>query len=571
MTQTLLKIENLSVHYCSDSKRIRAVDDVSLVLRQGESLGIIGESGSGKTTTVMAVMGLLDKSTEVYGRIYYRDAELLQLSETERNAYRWNKIALVFQNSLDVLNPVLTVREQIMECLREHTELGKKAAGEKTGFLLEMVGLDACRQYDYPHQLSGGMRQRVLLAMALSCNPDILLVDEPTNALDAVTKHEIADLLLQLHQEQNFGLIVISHEIGMVTRLTSRLAVMYQGRIVEEGPTESVMKYPIHPYTRGFLNASPEVNPLRDLWGIPSEEEEAAGSGCPFYPRCNQHLEVCAAKKPLLQPVGSEHQVACNRGGIVPVLQGSGIFKTYKVQGRRISACVDCAITIRSGEIAVLIGQSGSGKTTLASILCGVLDADTGEIVFQGEKVKHNSATCKKYGIQIMFQDPYSSINEQFTVEEAVREPLDILRESICTKSRKEVVVNALRKVQLPWTDSFLMRKCHTLSGGQRQRVSLARALVMEPALLIADEISSMLDPSTQANILRLLKGLQNRSGFAMLYITHDLAVAQKIADTVYVMHQGRIVEHGDARTVFLNPVEDYTKQLMRIGRVGKS
>ncbi|MEN6412745.1 MAG: ABC transporter ATP-binding protein [Veillonellales bacterium] len=570
MTPILLKIENLTVRYAAGSFAVTAVDDVSLILKQGESLGIIGESGSGKTTTALAVLGLLGRETGVCGQVYYRSTELLQLPEPERNRYRWGKIALVFQNSLDVLNPVLTVREQILECLREHTILGNREAKEKVGSLLAMVGLDPDRQYDYPHQLSGGMRQRVLLAMALSCEPDVLLVDEPTNALDAVAKQEIAALLRQLHCEQKFGMIVISHEIGLVAGLTSRLAVMYKGRIVEEGPTEKIMEHPLHTYTRGLLNASPEINPFRDLWGIPGEEKETEGGGCPFYPRCSQCLAVCESQKPLLQPAEPGHLVACNRGGIVTVLKGSGICKTYKLQGKEIPACDECAIEIRSGEIAALIGQSGSGKTTLASILCGVLDADAGEVLFQGDKVKHNGATCRKNGMQIVFQDPYSSLNEQFTVEAAVREPLDILRDPASAAERQEAVRKALIQVQLPMRDDFLRRKCYTLSGGQRQRVSLARALVMEPVLLIADEISSMLDPSTQANILRLLKGLQNRSGFAMLYITHDLAVAQKIADTVYVMYQGRIVEHGDAQTVFFKPAQEYTKQLLGVGQAGE-
>lgn len=569
MGQALLQVENLTVNYTMGDHSVTALDDISFVVEKGGSLGIIGESGSGKTTTAMALMGLLGKSAIVNGSISYCDKNLQELSEQVRNRYRWRNMAIVFQNSLDVLNPVLTIYEQIYECLRKHTELQKEEAGKQIDKLLQTVGLDNCWQEYYPHQLSGGIRQRVLLAMALSCNPDVLIVDEPTNALDAVTKHEIIELLSELHKEKNFGLIVISHEIKTVAKLTSRLVVLYKGRIVEEGITKDILSNPVHNYTRGLLNSSPDMNPYRDLWGIPAEDApNTTNSGCPFYTRCNQHIAICTMNKPTLEYVSLERRVACHRKGIVTIIRGIGINKSYEFKGMPRKVCDNCGLEIRSGEVIALIGQSGSGKTTLASILAGILAADNGEVVFRDEKVIRNSATRKKNGIQIVFQDPYSSINEHLTVEQVVREPLDILREesSLANKTRK--VIMALHTVQLPGEKSFLERRCHTLSGGQRQRVALARALVMEPTLLIADEISSMLDPSTQANILRLLKELQNSQGFAMLYITHDLAVAQKIADKVYVMQQGRIVEKGNALDVFMNPTQSYTKKLVEEGLV---
>jgi peptide/nickel transport system ATP-binding protein len=562
MGATALRLTNFSVCYEDGVHQVQALDDVSLTLEQGGSLGIIGESGSGKTTLALAVMGLLAKTAVSGGDIFYEGRELRTLPERERYRYRWRKIALVFQNSLDVLNPVLTIDAQIAECLRRHTDLSGAATREKVRRLLEAVSLDPGWARYYPHQLSGGMRQRVLIAMALACDPRVLIVDEPTNALDAPAKSEIIKLLARLHQEKGFGLLVISHELSVISNLATRLAVIYQGRIMEEGLTRDILTNPLHPYTRGLINAAPDFHPFRDLWGIPDGPEPRATEGCVFYPRCNQHLKQCAWVRPTPKYVALERKVACNRGGIVTLLKGTNLSKTFRFQGNSVKACDDCTLEIRSGEVIALIGESGSGKTTLASILAGILAPDAGAAQFGEETVAGNNFTRRRGGIQIVFQDPFSAINEQFTVEDAVREPLD-LEKRLCLPERKGRVRQALAELQLPADETFLTRRCYALSGGQRQRVALARALVMEPSVLIADEISSMLDPSTQANILRLLKGIQNRSGFAMLYITHDMAVARKIADRVYVMRRGQIIEDGPAAIIFRNPAEAYTQKLL--------
>ena len=562
MEHSIIRVENLSVCYHSEKSRTRAVNKVSFNLDKGSSLGIIGESGSGKTSIALAMMGLLKKAATVEGQVYYEDKDLNSLAEKERNLYRWGKIAIVFQNSLDVLNPVLTVHEQILECLSRHTALTGQTADEKVVQLLELVGLKAGWNTYYPHQLSGGMRQRVLLAMALSCDPEVLIVDEPTTALDAMAKDEIVRLLVKLHREKKFALLVISHEMQIISKLASRVMVMYGGHIVEEGLTKDVLKNPLHTYTRGLVQASPVINPYRDLWGIPGEAAPNSLKGCPFYDRCNQKLLACQTKLPVLEYISLERRVACNRGGITTLLAGRGINKSFVFKGKTIKACDNCDLTIRSGEVVVLIGESGSGKTTLAGILAGVLMADVGEVMFEGETIKGNNATSRKNGLQIVFQDPFTATNEHLSITQVIKEPLDILK--LGSKEEKlDKVRQALQDVQLPTDDEFLTKKCHCLSGGQRQRVALARSLVMEPKLLIADEISSMLDPSTQANVLRLLKGLQNAKGFAMLYITHDLALARKIADRVYVMYNGRIIEHGSVVDVFDSPKEGYTSKLV--------
>ena len=549
MEETILRVKNLTVIYHGGKEP--AVHQVNFALKRGSSLGLIGESGSGKTSIGLAIMGLLTKTATIEGAVYYQGTELGSLSVKERSSFYWRKIAMVFQNSLETLNPVLTVGEQIEECLRRHTTLTRVESKEKVKELLIKVGFDPARGLCYPHQLSGGMRQRVLTAMALSCDPDVLIIDEPTTALDAGAKNEMIQLLAGLHRERKFALVVISHELPVIANLTSRIMVMYKGKIVEEGKTKDVLKAPQHTYTRGLINSSPALNPYRDLWGIPGAREEATTDGCNFFPRCSQRLESCKNIPPRLEDVFMERKVACYRGGIVTLLQGKGISKSYRFKGKTIMACVDCEIAIRAGEVVALIGESGSGKTTLAEIISGVLAPDAGEVFFEGERVSgHNASACKN-GLQIVFQDPFSALNEHFTVEQAVREPLDILKLGTLVE-RKALVKQMLKELQLPGEDEdFLMRRCYTLSGGQRQRVALARSLVLEPQLLVADEISSMLDPSTQANMIRMLKGLQNTKGFAMLFITHDLMLARKIADTIYVMRQGRIIQQGPVSGAF--------------------
>jgi len=560
----MLTVENLSVTYFQGNLKISAIKDVSFVLEQGQTLGIIGESGSGKTTLALALMGVLNSNNaKIEGKITYNGVNLQKLPPEQLNNYRWKHIAIVFQNGLETLNPLLTVREQVMECIVRHLNLKGKEASKKVSNLFAQVGLEPFVASCFPHQLSGGMRQKVLIAMALACDPKVLIVDEPTSSLDAVSKAEIVKLLADLQREKKFAMIVISHDFSVITSLTSKICVMYRGYILEEGFTRDILKNPLHTYTRGLINSSPSINPFQDLWGIPPGVSPAPNGGCVFYPRCSQRSDVCKDKRPKLEYVSLERRVACNRGGIVTLLEAIGIYKTFNFKGHSIVACKDCHIWVSTGEVVALLGQSGSGKTTLASILSGYLKADKGTIKFLGKPVKPHELTSRLKGIQMVFQDPYSSINERLTVEEAVREPLDILK-LFSPQERKERAKKILSSVELSIDDDFLTRRCFTLSGGQRQRVAIARSLILEPKLLIADEISSMLDPSTQANLLRLLKGLQNSLGFAMIYITHDLDLARKIADKLYIMHQGEIVEQGPTWEVFKRPSSEYTKRLIQ-------
>lgn len=565
MDKSLLTIKNLSVKYNMEDETIKAVNNLNLSINRGESLGLIGESGSGKTSTAMAIMGLIKKPGEVKGNILFNGKDINGLSKKQLDQLRWKKIAIVFQNSLDILNPLLTIHEQIYEVLIRHTDLSKLEINQRINELLTKVGLSLDMAYSYPHELSGGMRQRVLIAMALSCEPELLIVDEPTSALDMISKNEIIKLLSGLYKENNFALLVISHELDTVLKLTSNVSVMYSGSVVEQGDTGEVITDPRHTYTKGLLNSSPAVNIYGDMWGIPQERKESEESGCPFKNRCTQKIDLCKNKKPVLEYVGANREVACNRGGIVTILKGENISKTYKSKNRSINACVNCNIDVKSGEIVALIGESGSGKTTLASILSGIEKPDKGEIIFEDRPVRGNNFTSVENGMQMVFQDPFSALNEKLSIKEAISEPLKIMKKS-SEDFLEDEIKKVLGEVQLPISDKFMNRKCYTLSGGQRQRVSLARSLIVKPKILIADEISSMLDPSTQANVLRLLKKLQNEKGFSMLYITHDLAVARKIADRIYVMSKGEIVENGTASKIFANPQHEYTKKLIGEG-----
>lgn len=559
----LLEVKNLKVFY----NKFEAVKGISFNLNKGNSLGIIGESGSGKTSVAMAISSLLDSSSKLEGEMIYEGIDINKLCDKEKNKYRWNKIAMVFQNRLEVLNPVLNVKEQIEESIKEHNNLNKKEIETKVKKILEMVNLDESWLYSYPHELSGGMRQKVLIAMALSCDPSILILDEPTSSLDSISRNEIITLLKNLQKKNKLSMIVISHELSLISELTNNMVVLYNGYVLEEGRTKEVIKNPMHPYTRGLVNSSLEINPYQDLWGIPTRIKEKSENGCVFYERCSQSVEECNRIIPKLEYKSMERKVACNRGGIITILEAKNINKTYKLKNREVTACTNCNINIKSGEIAALIGQSGSGKTTLASIISGFLESDSGEVLFEGKKINKYDCIRRKKGIQMVFQDPFSSINGNFTVKKAISEPLNILK-IIDEKSIDNTIKKVLSDVQLPFDEDFLNTKCLSLSGGQRQRIAIARSLVMDPKILIADEISSMLDPSTKANILRLLKELQNKIGFSMLYITHDLALARKISDKVYIMKNGEIIETGVSIDIFNTPQNIYTKDLIEKGLI---
>ncbi len=566
---SLLKVNKLKCHYLTDSNTVKAVDGISFEIEEGEILGIVGESGSGKTTVALGIMGLLPENTAIFGEILYREEVLSSLPEPEMDKLRWKDIAIVFQNSLEVMNPVMRVGVQVTEPMIRHLDISSEMARSKCADLFRTVGLDPKWMDSYPHQLSGGMRQRVLLAMALSCDPKLLILDEVTSALDAFTRKEIRDLLVDLQKKNGYTMLMISHDITFVSSVASRIAVMYSGRVVESGPVKDILVSPRHPYTRGLVHSTPDIFVYKDLWGIPGDIPAGDGfKGCPFSPRCTQKIEICSKASPALMPAGDGREIACHRGGIANLLEARDLNFNYRLpNGKYLQAVDNVNLEVREGEVLAIVGQTGSGKSTLAHLLANVIKPESGEVLFMDGNVSRGNYGKRFNGIQIVFQDPFSSTSSRFTVLDAVKEPLYINKIG-SNGDRLQMVKNALELVRLPSTDNFLSKYCGELSGGQRQRVALARAMVMQPKLLIADEITSALDVSTSANVLRLLKGLQNRRGFAMIYISHDLSLTLKIADRIAVMNSGKIVEMGNSHDVMLSPSDEYTKRLVdsRIG-----
>lgn len=551
----MIEFNNVNLIY--KNAELPALNKISLKVEEGEVLGLIGESGSGKSSLLLAAMNLVENVKELSGDVFIQGKSLKEMEKREYRELLWKDIAIVFQNQEGVLNPSLTIREQIMEVLVRDENLSKKSREERIHELFDMVDLDPVWLDALPRQLSGGMGQRVLIAMALALKPKILLIDEPTTSLEEINKKKIFALLNKLKAE-NITMIIASHDLLAIKELAERTIVMYKGFIVEEGNISNILNRAKHPYTKGLVQANSDVNPYMDLWGI-RDSDLKVSSGCPFYGRCTQRLEACLAYKPKLK-VSGDSRVACLRGGIVDILEGKDIRKTYSLKKEKIKALDQVDISIQHGEIAALIGQSGSGKTSLGQVLCGLIEKDSGMVIFRGKELPKNPMS-KKNSIQIVFQDPLSSMNPDMSVKEVLLEPLKI--NNYLEDINDEVLYQKLNEVSLPGKKEFLNKLIKELSGGQRQRLAIGRALIMEPALLIADEITAMLDSSTKANVLRMLKGLQNKYGFSMLFITHDLILARKLSDSVHVMHKGKIVEYGSSNQVFNSPKHSYTKKLI--------
>ena len=561
---TLLEVNKLSVQYQTHHTYLTALHNISFSLNTGEDLGIIGESGSGKTTLALSLMGLVGLPHKAHGNICIAGLELMSLSEKEKKKLRWKTAAMVFQNSLDVLNPVMKIGRQIVEPLKETEGLSDREASCEAERLLGLVGMEKHWKRSFPHQLSGGMRQRVLLAMALSCSPRLLILDEPTSSVDAVTRKDLFEMVRKLQEKIGFSMLVISHDFSVMYDLTDTMMVLYGGEILEKGSTKDVIETPGHPYTRGLVNSSVQAFPYKDLWGIPGEAQHGR-KGCVFAGRCTQAIKACGEKKPLLKRISDNREVACLRGGIVDLLKAKGISKFFKARHTVVQAVRDVSLSVRHGETVAIVGRSGSGKSTLAHILAGFLPPDKGQVFFDNRAVKDNGPACHEGGIQLVLQDPFSSLSHRFTVENALLEPLRINKIDD-PGARIERVREVLKEVQLPVDAPFLQRHCSSLSGGQSQRIAIARALVMKPKLLLADEVTTMLDVSTQANLLRLLKGLQNSRGFAMAFITHDLHFARKISERIIVLNQGQITEEGPSSYVIEESCCCHTSELMNAG-----
>jgi peptide/nickel transport system ATP-binding protein len=559
-----LELRGLLVTY-PGPPAVRALAGIDLALPPGAALGILGESGSGKSTLARALLGLLPEA-DVEGSIRLGGSEVARLGEEGWREHRWRRIALAFQSTAS-LNPVLRIGAQVAEPLVVHRGMSGRDADDRTAFLLEDVGLDSSVAERFPHELSGGQRRLVLLATALACDPEILVLDEPTAGLDAVTRAHVVALVTRLRAERELSLLVLSHDPDALGRITDRVAVLYRGWLAEEGPTAELLAQPLHPYSWGLLNSRPTLTTVKDLLGIrgepPSPFEEAVG--CPFAPRCAQAIPLCAESTPAL--VGNGRRVACTRGGVVTLLRARGLAKTFRARrgGATVAAVEGVDVSCRAGEVVGIAGPTGAGKSTLAQLLVRLLEPDGGSLEFDGVDVlAADGAELKalRGRLQLLFQDPYEALSPRLTVLAAVREPLDIQDRGKRT-GRRARVEQVLREVRLPSDERFLARHTHELSGGQLQRLALARALVLDPALLVADEPVAMLDPSEQAKMLQLLKRLQVERGMAMVLISHDLAVLLRASDRVLVMAAGRVVEEAPGAQLLASPHHAVSRALL--------
>ena len=596
----LLAVEDLTVEFTTASGTLRAVDGVSWSVRPGETLALVGESGCGKSVTALSVMRLLAKPAGrvTGGRILFGGRDLLALPESEMRALRGRDIAMIFQEPMTSLNPVLTIGVQLAEPLIIHLGMSEVQARVRSIELLGMVGIpDAERRLgQYPHQFSGGMRQRVMIAIGLACDPKLIIADEPTTALDVTIQAQILELMKDLSRRLGITLVLITHNLGIVARYADQLAVMYAGRVVEEGPADRVFRSPRHPYTVRLMRSVPRLDQARGgtletIEGLPPNLMEPA-SGCRFAPRCTARIPVCD-RDPPLRPVGEGRRAACHRAEemptavpqtvarpvtmppptsaeVAPLVQVRGLTKHFAVPGRglfgkmaTVRAAEEVSFEIGRGETLGLVGESGCGKTTVGRMVLRLEKPTDGEIIFDGKDIAKASASemrAMRTRIQVIFQDPYSSLNPRMTVGATIREPLTH-RLNMGTAEAHDRAASLLRQVGLP--ADMAERYPHQMSGGQRQRVGIARALAMEPDFIVCDEAVSALDVSVQGQIINLLAELQAELGVAYLFIAHDLAVVRHLSHRVVVMYLGRVMEVADRDALYAAPLHPYTQALL--------
>jgi len=544
----LLEIKDLRVSYGQDV----VLNGIDLELGVGETLAIVGESGTGKTTLGLSIMRLVEGT--VRGTIRFNGKDLLTLSDNAMQQIRWSQIAMVFQNANNVLNPIYTVLNQIMEPMIEHGLKSKKEAQDRAAELLGYFGLPQNRFTAYPHQLSGGEQQKVLLAMAMANDPELLILDEPLSSLDAAARAEVGNLIRET--DKHCAKLLATHDLDTVSKLADRMAVLYGGKIIEAGPSQDVLSRPRHPYTRALIRAYPNMTTVKDLQGIKGQMARPV-SGCPFHPRCTQAIDICRTEVPKLVWNQGRH-IACHRGGIITLLSTKNLTKCFG----SLKAIESVSLHIEAGETLSLVGQTGSGKTTLAKTIMGLHQPTEGDVYLEGAKVDSRGRDFYKR-VQMVFQNPGESLSHRLSVLEAVMEPLDI-QEIGTEDERKERAIQVLGEVELPRTNDFLSKYPHQLSGGEMQRLAIARALVLDPALLITDEPTAFLDASIQAKILKLLLNLQEQRGLSMLYITHDIAAARKVSDRIAIMLDGKIIEEGPSNEIITAPKQGYTRSLLR-------
>ena len=547
----ILKIENLSISFGKNE----VIHNISYQLNQNEILGIVGESGSGKSVSSLAILGLLPKKVSEInsGSITYISTDLTILSPKLFQQIRGKKIAMIFQEPMSSLNPSMTCGKQVQEILLQHTKLSKQAAKEETILLFERVKLpDANRVFNaYPHEISGGQKQRVMIAMAISCKPDILIADEPTTALDVTVQKDIINLLKELQIETKMSIIFITHDLALISEIANRVLVMYKGNIVEQGFVEDIFKNPTHNYTKALINSRPSLNiRLKTLPTIQDFLNETISNEIITAEQRKKNLETLYSKTPLLEVINVEKEY----------LSKSGLFS----KPQSFKAVNDVSFKLYEGETLGLVGESGCGKSTLGNAILQLDKATAGQILYKGidiTKLPNSEIKKLRKDIQIIFQDPYSSLNPRIPVGEAIMEPMKVHKLYNSVNERREKVIEILNRVGL--SEDYFNRYPHEFSGGQRQRIGIARTIALQPKLIVCDESVSALDISVQAQVLNLLNELKETFGFTYIFISHDLAVVKYMSDQLLVMNKGKIEELDDADVIYNSPKNDYTKKLI--------
>nr|BDT29086.1 ABC transporter ATP-binding protein [Bacteriovorax sp. HI3] len=553
--ENLIEIRNLNVTFISDGKVVKAVKDLNLNIPHGKTIGLVGESGSGKSVTSLAIMRLLPDhgGIKITGEILYKGQNLLNLSMKDMRQVRGNKISMIFQEPMTSLNPVFTVGQQIDETILLHQDISREEARKRTIELLTEVGIpDPSNKVNaYPHEMSGGQKQRVMIAMAMACEPELLICDEPTTALDVTIQQQVLNLMIELQKKHKMSMLFITHDLSVVADIADQVAVMYRGDMVEQKTCKALFENPEHPYTKGLLACRPKLdkNPKR----LPTVDEILKDEKA-FYQALVDYKvprSIDEAKNPVILELQNLKKYYPIKGGLF---------------GRKVKdfkAVDDVSIKIRKGRTFGLVGESGCGKTTLGRTILRLIEPTEGKIIYMGENIIEKNPEemrALRRKMQIIFQDPFSSMNPRMTIGDIITEPL-VIHDIGTKKERLETAAMLLEKVGL--SADALNRYPHEFSGGQRQRICIARALTLKPEFLICDESVSALDVSVQAQVLNLLQDLQDEMGLTYIFISHDLSVVKYMSDEIAVMNSGKIVELADAETIYNNPQNAYTQKLI--------
>ncbi len=562
MPSPLLQIKDFSIDFVTESGTTSAVKNISFEANRGEMVAVVGESGSGKTVTSLSILQLLPSPPAKYknGQILFSEdgndvVDILKLGEKELQKIRGNSISMIFQEPMTSLNPVKTCGKQVIEALRIHQDISEKEAEEKTIKLFSNVKLPDPKSIvdRYPHEISGGQKQRVMIAMAISCNPSLLIADEPTTALDVTVQKTILQLIKELQLQQQMSVIYITHDLGLVTEIADKVVVMYKGEVVESGSIKDIFLHPKHPYTKALLACRPDASSKGKRLPVISDflNEPVEGFISKVSQQRNQVETNFSPKETLLR--------VKNLKVYFPVKKNffGKILKEFK-------AVDDVSFTVEKGETVGLVGESGCGKTTLGRALIRMIEPTSGSIYFNGKNIElipKNELRKMRKDIQIIFQDPYGSLNPRLTIGEAINEPMKIHGILPNQKQRKERVIDLLEKVDLK--PEYFSRYPHEFSGGQRQRICIARALGLNPDFIICDESVSALDVSVQAQVLNLLNDLKEELGFTCIFISHDLGVVHYISNRIMVMNKGKIEETGTSDEIYFNPKKEYTQKLI--------